>query len=525
MADDAGLARSDPDGVFEAPSWSEEQRLAALRAFAVLDTPREQEFDDLVVMAAQACGAPISVINLIEDTRQWFKAEVGLGVRETPLDVSICARVLIQPGLTVVPDLRRDPRFNCNPLVTGDLGLRFYAGAVLETPDGLPLGTLCVLDHKPRPKGLTREQAFALQALARQVMTQLELRRALFQQRRAEQAAQISEERLRIALDASAFVGTWDWDIPNDVLYADSRFAQFYGVDPERAAAGAPITDFMTVIHPDDYERVSADVARAIETGEPYTCEYRLLQPDGEVRWVLARGRAYRDEAGRPLRFPGVTVDVTERKQATQRQKLLLRELNHRVKNLFAIATGMVALSARSASTPKEMAESLRGRLGALARANDLIRPGLIGGDVEAGEHTTVDALIRTVLLPYVDEERAQVRQCVVLNGPAVPVGGNAATSLALVLHETTTNSAKYGALSVPEGCIRVDWTVREDDLYMRWEEVDGPKVAEPPTLNGFGTILVKRSVVGQLQGTVEYDWRQEGLTMHVMVPLARLHQ
>jgi two-component sensor histidine kinase len=281
----------------------------------------------------------------------------------------------------------------------------------------------------------------------------------------------------------------------------------------------------MTVIHPDDYERVSADVTQAIETGEPYTCEYRLLQPDGEVRWVLARGRAYRDEAGRPLRFPGVTVDVTERKQATQRQKLLLRELNHRVKNLFAIATGMVALSARSASTPKEMAESLRGRLGALARANDLIRPGLIGGDVEAGEHTTLDALIRTVLLPYVDEERSQVRQCVVLNGPAVPVGGNAATSLALVLHETTTNSAKYGALSVPEGCIRVDWTVREDDLYMRWEEIGGPKVAEPPTLNGFGTILVKRSVVGQLQGTVEYDWRQEGLTMHVMVPLARLHQ
>ena len=505
------------------PSWSEEERLAALWAYDILDTPREQDFDDLVKIAAQVCGAPISVINLIEDTRQWFKAEMGLGVRETPLDVSICARILMQPGLTVVPDLTDDRRFSCNPLVTDEPKLRFYAGALLETSEGLPLGTLCVLDHTPRPEGLTQEQAFTLQALARQVLVQLELRRALNQQRRAEQAVQISEERLRIALDASAFVGTWDWDIPNDLVYSDARFATLYGVDPERAAAGVPIAEFTRTFHPDDQERVTREVARAVKTGEPYASEYRLIQRDGTIRWVFARGRAYQDEAGRTVRFPGVTVDISESKQWEERQKLLARELNHRVKNLFAVASGMVALSARSASTPQEMAKILRGRLDALARANDLIRPGLIGGEAEAGENTALETLIRTVLLPYMNDDQAQDRQRIVLHGPAVPIGGGATTSLALVLHESATNAAKYGALSTPEGSIRVDWSVQGSDLHLRWEEQNGPVVAEPPKAEGFGSNLVRRSVTGQLQGSVAYDWRREGLTVTVIVPLERL--
>ena len=104
----------------------------------------------IVKVAAHVCGAPISVINLIDETRQWFKAEIGLGVRETPLDVSICAHAILQPGLFIVPDTLKDRRFACNPLVTGEPNLRFYAGALLETPEGLPLGTVCVLDYKPR---------------------------------------------------------------------------------------------------------------------------------------------------------------------------------------------------------------------------------------------------------------------------------------------------------------------------------------------------------------------------------------
>lgn len=154
-----------------------DERLDALRSYGVLDTPREAEFDELVALAADICEVPISVVNLIEDHRQWFKAEVGLGIRETPLDISICRHVLLQPGVTIISDLRNDPRMCANPLVTADSGLRFYAGCLLETPDGHGIGTLCLLDRTPRI--LTSRQQSVLKTLANQVMGQLELRRSL----------------------------------------------------------------------------------------------------------------------------------------------------------------------------------------------------------------------------------------------------------------------------------------------------------------------------------------------------------
>ncbi|MET0527150.1 MAG: GAF domain-containing protein, partial [Microvirga sp.] len=156
------------------PPWNESDRLAALRSYRVLDTPPEPAFDDLVQLAAQCCQTPIALISLIDERRQWFKAELGLGMCETPLDRSICLSAMLQPRLTVVPDLIEDHRFASNPLVTAEPRLRFYAGAVLRALDGVPLGALCVLDHVPRD--LTEEQAATLPLLARQVMSQLELR-------------------------------------------------------------------------------------------------------------------------------------------------------------------------------------------------------------------------------------------------------------------------------------------------------------------------------------------------------------
>jgi two-component sensor histidine kinase len=159
------------------PLQPETDRLATLRSYRVLDTPQEPAFDDLVQLAARICQTPVALISLIDDCRQWFKAEVGLGVRETPLDRSVCLTAMLQPGLTIVPDLTNDPRFAHNPLVTGEPNLRFYAGAALRTPDGVPLGALCVFDNVVRD--LTQDQSVTLTMLARQVMALLELRRAI----------------------------------------------------------------------------------------------------------------------------------------------------------------------------------------------------------------------------------------------------------------------------------------------------------------------------------------------------------
>jgi GAF domain-containing protein len=161
------------------PLWNEPERLGALARYEILDTPREPQFDDVARLAADIFEAPIAVVNLIAEGRQWFKAEVGIGADELPLNVSICAHAILQPGTFIVPDTTQDARFSCNPLVTGEPSLRFYAGALLETPEGFPLGTVCVLDTKPRPNGITARQRLTLEVLARQVMTQLELRRAL----------------------------------------------------------------------------------------------------------------------------------------------------------------------------------------------------------------------------------------------------------------------------------------------------------------------------------------------------------
>ncbi|MFO7649665.1 diguanylate cyclase [Halomonas campaniensis] len=177
----------------------EHQRLQALADYRILDTPEEPVFDDIVELASLICEAPIAVINFIDCHRQWFKSEKGLGVRETPLDISICAHAILQPGLFIVPDTTQDPRFANNPLVTGEPYLRFYAGALLESRDGYPLGTLCVLDYQPRD--LTQRQCFALQTLANQVMAHLELMQAHRQQ--AELIRELEATRDELARHAS----------------------------------------------------------------------------------------------------------------------------------------------------------------------------------------------------------------------------------------------------------------------------------------------------------------------------------
>ena len=160
-------------------SYGRGERSAALKSFDILNSPPEPEFDDVVSLIAQICKVPRAAISLIDDDREWLKAEIGFGFKEVPLGRSLCPGIELEPGLTIIPDLRKDARSSRNLLVTGEPQAPFYAGVRLETSEGVPLGTLCVLDDDVRD--LDEHQRFALVTLARQVMTLLELRYALRQ--------------------------------------------------------------------------------------------------------------------------------------------------------------------------------------------------------------------------------------------------------------------------------------------------------------------------------------------------------
>ncbi|UFN50330.1 PAS domain-containing protein [Roseomonas sp. OT10] len=301
------------------PTWDEPTRLATLRSYGILDTPPEPGFDELTALAGRLCHAPIAVVTLVDEVRQWFKSEIGLGVRETERGVSICAHAMLQRELFVVPDTTRDPRFAGNPLVTDAPHLRFYAGAPLHSADGLPLGSLCVLDYVPRPDGLAPDQASALLALARQVMNQLELRRALAQRDAALAARHEVEERMELALDAADTVGTYEIDLPAGRLRADARFARLYGLTVAEAASGVPLERAAAAMLPEDRERVLASLRTAV-AGYDTTIshEYRLHSREGGPRWVATRGRFQRDGSGQAIRLTGVILDVTERKRVEQ---------------------------------------------------------------------------------------------------------------------------------------------------------------------------------------------------------------
>jgi PAS domain S-box-containing protein len=283
---------------------------------------------------------------------------------------------------------------------------------------------------------------------------------------------------------------------------------------------GKPITFYI----PTDRHAEESDILSRIRRGEcidPYeTVRQRKGRSSVEVSVTAS---AVKNAEGAIIGVSEIARDITEQRRAQEQQTLLLREMSHRVKNLFAVASGLVTLSARSARTPEDMAEAVRGRLGALARAHGLTRPGLIDGDGKPCQDTTLHALVQTILSPYVDPQRFEDHGFFVITGPCLPIGGNAVTSIALVMHELATNAAKYGALSSPGGYIHIDWSAQNDELLLTWKERGGPSLDGPAEREGFGGSLVRRIVTDQFGGQLSYDWKPEGLIVRLSVPVERL--
>ncbi len=488
------------------PAWDEAERLAALRRYRVLDTPRERAFDDIVQIAAHVCEAPIAVVNLIEDTRQWFKAEVGLGVRETPLESSFCAHAILQPGLFIIPDTTKDSRFACNPLVAGEPRFRFYAGALLETAEGLPLGTVCVLDTKPRE--LSPDQARTLEALARQVMTQLELRRALAERQT------VLGERQRLASiveNSSAFIGISDLALRP--IYVNEAGRRLVGLVDLDEACRLSVLDYFD---PGELPRVEQEVFPAVAEQGRWTGEltFRHTKTGARIPVVYDVFRVDDPNTGRPTHHAMVTTDITQRKRAEQQQALLLRELHHRVKNTLATVLAIMGSTARASRTADEFQRAFTGRVASLAKTHSLLTE-------DRWQAVSFRELLRGELEPFDDDTGRRIK----LEGPEVELPSDLALSLGMAVHELTTNAAKHGALSRLVGAVEVYWTVAPEPhggrvLRCEWIERDGPPV-QPPAREGFGSRLLQRVLTAQAKAEVTIDYRPDGLRAQISLPLA----
>ena len=337
-------------------------------------------------------------------------------------------------------------------------------------------------------------------------------------------ALQEGQNYFRLILDAAAdpfyCVGR-----RGEATLCNQSFLKMLGFADASEVLGKSLHPVVHHSHADGtpYPLEECPIWRCAQTGAPQHVENEILfRRDGTtvpveywVRPILRDGEIQ----GAICNFQ----DISDRLEAAERQDLLVRELNHRVKNLFAVMNGIVALSARSGGSGADIASAIRGRLSALASANDLILPDMMRGRDAAARSTDLGALARAVLAPYGGVRDAEQADRVAISGAAVPIGDKTATSLALVLHEFATNAAKYGALSGETGRVALDWRMENGALHLTWRERGGPRIDGAPAARGFGSILATRSVEGQLAGKLTYSWLPEGLEITLLAPAEHL--
>lgn len=303
----------------------------------------------------------------------------------------------------------------------------------------------------------------------------------------------------------AAGVALWSWNVDDDTFAMDNAAFGLWGM-PIRPSV--TFEDLSSHIHPADRDRVRAAFAATRAVVGPYEIDFRILV-DGDVRWISARGQG--DDQGMVSRkMFGIFIDVTGRKQAEEGHELLAGEMSHRVKNLLAIASGLTAITSRSVDTTGDMARELTQRLTALGRAHDLVRP-LPG---EEGKAALLGDLLSVLLAPYDDLGAFSGR--IRVSVPRMGVGEQAATTLALVVHELATNSLKYGALSTEAGTLDVSCSAHDTELVIAWTEQGGPPVEPPSGPGGYGSQMVARAMARQLDGAIERDWTPQGLVVRL---------
>src|ERR1051326_242402 len=450
------------------------------------------------VMLQQLGENLIKASSAREALEQLLKREIAIVL------VDVCMPEL--DGFQLAAMIREHPRFQKTAII-------FISAVHLTDMDRLRGYAMGAVDYVPVPviADVLRAKVKVFAELYRktrqleQLNQELELRVAdRTPEREASNTRLLESERRRTLALAAGQMGSWDWDVARGECAWDEGQCRIFGVDPRRFAVTPE--NVRALMHPEDIARLEQALRRISADAQSYQTEFRVRRPSGELRWCIGTAAATLDARKRVVRVSGVTVDITERKLAEERQALLAREVDHRARNALAVVQSIVRLT--RADGIDDYMVAVEGRIRALSRAHMLLsRSRWEGADLHK--------LVEEELAPYRTDDES-----VAAVGPQTVLQPATAQALALALHELATNAAKYGALSAAAGKVRLNWELEPDQLVLQWSETGGPP-GFGAGAGGAGTRVIGASIERQLGGRAAFDWRPEGLHCVLSLPRA----
>lgn len=317
----------------------------------------------------------------------------------------------------------------------------------------------------------------------------------------AERELRQSAQRLDLAVRANR-IGIFDWHVPSGAAVWNREMEEIFGLPP--GGFEGHTDHFRRRVVPEDLARIEAETAEALAGGRDLVeFEFRIVREDGAVRWLGGAAQYVFNRKGEPVRMVGINVDITDRKVSEEHQRLLINELNHRVKNTLSIVQGIAWQSFRAGGVPVAVRDAFEGRLTALSAAHNVLTR-------QSWEAGSIVPIVQEATAPHhAGDGRLSIR------GPAVDLEPKTAVALALAMHELATNAVKYGALSSTIGRVDIDWTTKGGLLRLVWRETGGPPVVAPER-KGFGARLLEQGLAAELAGRVSLDFRPEGLVCEI---------
>jgi PAS domain S-box-containing protein len=407
-------------------------------------------------------------------------------------------------GFQLAAMIRNHPRFEKTALI-------FISAILLTDVDRLRGYEMGAVDYVPVPviPEVLRAKVKVFVELFRKTRQLEQLNKGL-EARVAERTAELAastlqlrqSERLRSLALAAGQMGSWEWNVARGTTVWDQGQCEIFGVPSTFVPT---LGSVQLLINPQDFELLVRAFRKATKETNTFQTEFRVLRPNGEVRWCTGTAAASFDETGRLIWLSGVTADITERKLAEERQILLAEEVDHRARNVVAVVQSIMRLT--RADSIEEYIAALDGRIGALSNAHRL----LAGSRWEGAD---LNRLVEEEFAPY----RAAGNERVSAQGPIILLPPATAQTIALALHELATNAGKYGALSSGAGRVKLTWRTKPGQVELVWAEHDGPKISSP-SRQGYGSRAIVAGIERQLGGMVNFDWQESGLRCTLCVP------